>query len=166
MSRFVWEPGDLVISTGITTVREARVCYRGRRKRIAEPLKAPADVARFVRWAIENDAREHFVAILLDGRHRPIAWQVVSIGTATSSLVHPREVFQLAVGLGACAVILAHNHPSGDPTPSSEDRDVTARLVKAGNVLGIRLLDHVVVAEGGYHSLREENAELFEAVDA
>src|SRR5262245_51828667 len=131
--------------TAPTLIREAVVRYRGRARRTGETMRAPADVARFVRALVGTDAREHFVAILLDGRHRPIAYQVVSVGTATASLVHPREVFQPAVGLGACAVIVAHNHPSGDPSPSPEDREVTARLVKAGTVLGIRLLDSVVV---------------------
>jgi DNA repair protein RadC len=125
-------------------------------------MLSPVAAARFVRLLLANDAREHFVAILLDGRHRPIAYQVVSIGTATSSLVHPREVFQTAVGLGAVAIVLAHSHPSGDPTPSSEDREVTARLVRAGEILGIRILDHVVVAERGSCSLRETCPELFD----
>jgi len=123
---------------------------------------SPAAAARFVRQLLANDAREHFVAILLDGRHRPVAYQVVSVGTATASLVHPREVFQTAVGLGAVALIVAHSHPSGDPTPSSEDREVTARLVRAGEILGIRILDHVVVAECGSCSLRETCPELFD----
>jgi DNA repair protein RadC len=128
-------------------------------------MRNPEDVARFVRGVVGNDAREHFVAILLDGRHRPIAYQVVSIGTATASLVHPREVFQPAVGLGACAVIVAHNHPSGDPTPSAEDRDVTRRLAQAGGLLGILLLDSVVVADLGYVSLREASSSLLERGD-
>ena len=115
-----------------------------------------------MRAVVKNDAREHFVVIMLDGRHRPIGYQVVSIGTATASLVHPREVFQAAVGLGAVALIIAHNHPSGDPTPSLEDREVTERLIRAGDLLGIRLLDSVVVAESAYHSMREAHPEVFE----
>ena len=129
-------------------IREAVVRYRGSRRRVTGAMRSPEDVARFVRRVVGNDAREHFVAILLDGRHRPIAYQVVSIGTATAALVHPREVFQPAVGLGACAVIVAHNHPSGDPTPSAEDRDVTQRLAQAGRLLGILLIDSVVVEMG------------------
>ena len=146
-----------------TLIREAVVRYRGSRRRVAETLRSPGDVARFVRQLIAGDAREHFVTLMLDGRHRPIAYQVVSVGTATASLVHPREVFQAAVGLGAVALIVAHNHPSGDPSPSREDRDVTARLVRAGGVLGIRLLDSVVVSERGHCSLREEEPGAFEA---
>jgi DNA repair protein RadC len=79
----------------------------------------------------------------------------VSQGTLTASLVHPREVFRAAVQAAAAAVVLVHNHPSGDPTPSQEDHEVTRRLVAAGEVLGIRVVDHVVVADGGFHSFKE-----------
>ena len=143
-------------------IREAVVRYRGSRRRIGDVVRRPGDVARFVRRVVGNDAREHFVVLLLDGRHRPIAYQVVSIGTATASLVHPREVFQGAIGVGACAVIVAHNHPSGDPTPSREDLEVTARLTRAGELIGIRVLDSVVVTESAYVSIREEDPERFE----
>ena len=146
-------------------IREAVVRYRGSRRRVTGAMRSPEDVARFVRQVVGNDAREHFVAILLDGRHRPIAYQVVSIGTATAALVHPREVFQPAVGLGACAVIVAHNHPSGDPTPSAEDRDVTRRLAQAGRLLGILLVDSVVVGDSGHVSLREASPSLIEGDD-
>ena len=78
--------------------------------------------------------------------------------TLTASLVHPREVFRPALREAAAALILVHNHPSGDPTPSSEDREVTSRLAKAGEILGVRVLDHVIVAESGYCSLRDEGA--------
>jgi DNA repair protein RadC len=87
-----------------------------------------------MRQVVTDDAREHFVAIYLDGRHRAIGHQVVSVGTATASLVHPREVFQPAILAGACAVIVGHNHPSGDPSPSPEDRAVTLRLEHAQQI--------------------------------
>ena len=148
--------------TAPTLIREAVLRYRGPARRVGESMQAPADVARFVRSLIGTDAREHFVVVMLDGRHRPIAYQVVSIGTATASLVHPREVFQAAVGAGAVAILVAHNHPSGDPTPSAEDREVTDRLIRAGQLIGIPLLDHVVVAERGHVSLREAAPERFE----
>jgi DNA repair protein RadC len=83
---------------------------------------------------------------------------VASQGTLTASLVHPREVFRPALREAAAAVILVHNHPSGDPTPSQEDREITERLARAGDLLGIPVLDHVVVAERGFASLREEGA--------
>jgi DNA repair protein RadC len=142
-------------------IREAVVKYRGPRRRAGESMRSPTDVARFIRGVVGNDAREHFVTVMLDGRHRPIGYQRVSIGTATAALVHPREVFQTAVGLGAVALIVAHNHPSGDPSPSREDREVVERLVRAGTLLGIPLLDSVVVADGGYHSMREAEPSTF-----
>lgn len=145
-----------------TVIREAVVRYRRHGRRVGAPMRSPADVARFVRALVGTDAREHFVVVMLDGRHRPVAYQVVSVGTATSSLVHPREVFQPAVGVGVVVILVAHNHPSGDPTPSAEDRDVTERLRRAGQLIGIPLLDHVVVAERGYVSLREVQPEGFE----
>ena len=145
-----------------TLIREAVVQYRGPVRQVGESMRGAEDVARFVRNLIGTDAREHFVAILLDARHRPIGYQVVSIGTATAALVHPREVFQAAVGAGAVAILVAHNHPSGDPSPSGQDREVTERLVRAGHLVGIPLLDSVVVAEWGHVSLRDTDPERFE----
>jgi len=143
-------------------IREAVVSYRGPRRKLPESVRNPIDVARFVRRVVGNDAREHFLVLMLDGRHKPIAYQVVSVGTATASLVHPREVFQAAVPAGAVAVIVAHNHPSGNPSPSREDREITERLARAGELLGIRLLDSVVVTGSGYVSLRETDPGTFE----
>ena len=94
--------------------------------------------------------------VLLDGRQRVMRWELISQGTLTASLVHPREVFRPALRDAAAALLLVHNHPSGDPAPSREDREITRRLVRAGEILGVRVLDHVIVAERGYCSLREE----------
>jgi DNA repair protein RadC len=145
-------------------IREVAVRYVGRSLRSADVLRTPADAAALARRIVRDDAREHFLAIYLDGRHRPVAYQVVSIGTATASLVHPREVFQPAVLVGACALILGHNHPSGDPAPSAEDRSITRRLAEAGNLLGIPVLDHLVwTRSGAFTSLRELDSSLFSA---
>lgn len=102
---------------GTTQIREVHVSYRGRRRTMPCSLTGPDQVAAFMRKLIAGDAREHFVVIHLDGRHRPIGYQVASIGTATASLIHPREVFQPAIAVGAVAIIVSHNHPSGDPKP-------------------------------------------------
>ena len=123
-----------------------------------EALRSPEDVFRHFRARLRRLAHERFVVVLLDGRHRVLGEEMVSQGTLTASLVHPREVFRPALRASAAAVILVHNHPSGDPTPSSEDRSVTERLARAGEILGVRVLDHVVVAERGYVSLREDGA--------
>ena len=101
-------------------------------------------------------AREEFLVLCLDAKNDPIGWHVVSTGTLTHALVHPREVFQAAILMNAAAVVIAHNHPSGDPTPSQEDRMLTTRLVSAGHLLGIRVLDHVVVGDGRYVSFADQ----------
>jgi len=99
--------------------------------------------------------REHFVVLVLNARNLCVYKQTVSIGTLTASLVHPREVFKPAIISGGAAIICVHNHPSGDYAPSSEDRDVTHRIVKAGGLLGIPLADHIIVSTTGYYSFRE-----------
>ncbi len=103
-----------------------------------------------------DDEREHFAAIYLDGKHVMKGWSIISIGTLSASLVHPREVFRLAILLGAAAIVVAHNHPSGDPSPSREDVEISKRLKDVGDLIGITLLDHVVLGmETRYVSLRE-----------
>jgi DNA repair protein RadC len=99
---------------------------------------------------------EVFKVILLDAKHAILRDATVSEGSLTLSIVHPREVFTLAVKESAAAVIFLHNHPSGDPTPSQEDHVLTARLVSAGEVLGIRVLDHLVVGDGRYVSFADQ----------
>src|SRR5215470_13836550 len=120
------------------------------------PLRSPEDVFRHFGTRLRRVAQEHFVVVFLDGRHRILGEETVSQGTLTASLVHPREVFRPALRASAAALILVHNHPSGDPEPSPEDRSVTERLSRAGELLGIPVLDHVVVAERGFKSLRNE----------
>jgi len=100
--------------------------------------------------------REVFKVILLDAKHAIIRDLTVSEGSLTSSLVHPREVFNEAVRESAAAVIFLHNHPSGDPQPSAEDRTLTRRLQEAGNILGIQVLDHVIIGDGRYVSFADE----------
>jgi len=148
-------------------IREVAIRYIGRGRKAPAVIRAPLDAVGFMRRAVTDDAREHFLAIYLDGRHRPLAHQTVSVGTATASLVHPREVFQPAILTGACAVIVGHNHPSGDPSPSCEDRDVTRRLAQAGKLLGITLLDSLVwTRAGSFVSLQESAPDLFVAASS
>jgi DNA repair protein RadC len=119
-------------------------------------IRSPEDVFEHFHSTLRLATQERFLALLLDGRHRVCGETVVSQGTLTASLVHPREVFRPALRAGAAALILVHNHPSGDPSPSQEDRGITERLVRAGALLGVSVLDHVIVADRGYCSLREE----------
>jgi DNA repair protein RadC len=99
--------------------------------------------------------KEHFKALLLDTKNRLIKMVTISIGTLNSSIVHPREVFRAALAANASAIIVGHNHPSGDLTPSPEDRNVTLRLAEAGKILGIDLLDHLIIGDGKWISMRE-----------
>lgn len=107
--------------------------------------------------AIERD-REEFIVIPLDAKNRVLGFHTVSVGSLTASIVHPREVFKVAILANAVAVILVHNHPSGDPTPSEEDRRVTSRLKAAGEELGIPVLDHLVIGDEGYHSFADNHS--------
>lgn len=104
---------------------------------------------------IRAETREHMIVFMLNVRHRIIARRVIAIGTLTGVDVHPREVFRQAIVDGAAAVILAHNHPSGDPTPSRPDIELTTRLREVGEICGIVVLDHVVVSVGGFISMSE-----------
>ena len=119
-------------------------------------LRTAEAVASLLRPLLENEPSERFVALLLNGKHRITGFVEVSRGTLTTSLVHPREVFGPALREVAAAVIVAHNHPSGDPEPSQEDLEVTRRLREAGQLVGVPLLDHIIVGErGSFTSLRE-----------
>jgi DNA repair protein RadC len=120
-------------------------------------IRGPADVFRYFHPGLRHARQERFLVVLLDGRHRVLRQELVSQGTLTASLVHPREVFRPALRESAAALVLVHNHPSGDPTPSPEDREITGRLIRAGELLGVPVVDHVVVAERGYASLRDTN---------
>jgi DNA repair protein RadC len=119
-------------------------------------LRAPAEAAPLLAQYFGETDREVFAVALLTVRHRVLGLHTVSVGCLTSSLVHPREVFKPAILAGAAALLLAHNHPSGDPEPSAEDIALTRRLVSAGQLLGIEVLDHLILGESGrFVSLRE-----------
>jgi DNA repair protein RadC len=119
-------------------------------------MRGPADVFARMGPRLRDAGQEEFHALLLNSRHRVLREVLVTRGILDSALIHPREVFRAAVGEGAAGVILVHNHPSGDPTPSAEDRAVTRQLAEAGRAVGIPVLDHVVVGRGAYTSLADE----------
>ena len=124
--------------------------------REAVKVDGPNTVFEIVRKRGLPKKREVFLVLLLNAKNKVERVACVSIGTLTASLVHPREVFRGAILHGAASIILAHNHPSGDPTPSREDIEITERLAEGGKLLGIDLLDHVIVGtEGRFESLRE-----------
>jgi len=123
----------------------------------AKPLlKTPENVVDLVKGSLKGKKREHFLVISLDTRSRLIKVSELSVGSLDSSIVHPREVFKEAISASAASVIFAHNHPSGDTTPSEEDIKLTKRLADAGELMGIEVLDHVIVCDRSYLSLKRE----------
>jgi DNA repair protein RadC len=119
-------------------------------------IQSSADLFKHYHARLRDLRHEIFAAVLLDAKHSVIREVTVSEGSLTLSIVHPREVFLPAVRASAAAVIFLHNHPSGDPTPSAEDRVLTARLVSAGHLLGIPVLDHLIVGDGRYVSFADQ----------
>lgn len=135
----------------------------GRRIASARPLTrvhiaSPQQGADYLMPRLRYATKEQFVAVMLNSKNKVIATEVISEGTLTGSLVHAREVFTPALLHHAAAVIVAHNHPSGDPQPSDEDRQVTRMLAEAGKTLGIPLLDHLIIGDGAYYSFQEYGA--------
>ena len=128
-----------------------------RAARTTEKVEGPEDVARYVIPSLRFEQKEHFLAMFLDVRNRILALSTISVGSLTSSIAHPREVFREAIRYSAAGVILVHNHPSGDPAPSREDIQLTKQMMKAGEIMGIPVLDHVVVAGDNYLSIKEAN---------
>jgi DNA repair protein RadC len=116
-------------------------------------ISEPADAIPLIRPLLEGHDRECGVLVALDTKHRVITTTIVSIGTAAHTFLAPREVFRDALVCGASAIIVAHNHPSGDATPSTDDRQITQRLAQAGAMLGVELLDHLVLGDPEWTSL-------------
>ena len=135
----------------------------GRRIASAKPvekihLSCPQDVAEFLMPRLRYSVKEQFIVILLNGKNKVVGTEVISEGSLSSSVVHPREVYASALLHHAAAIMVAHNHPSGDPKPSNEDREITSLLAQSGKVLGIPLVDHIVIGDGTYYSFLENEA--------
>ncbi len=156
-------PAVLASSYGMGRVRSERLLaafelgLRAREpvRRRGLVVRRPEDLHPLLRTEFRGLDRERFLALYLDSRHRVQAVETVSIGSLNASLVHPREVFKPALALSAAAVIVAHNHPSGNARPSGDDLDLTARLDRCGELLGVALLDHLVVGDTEVTSIRE-----------
>jgi DNA repair protein RadC len=136
----------------VTLVREGRLyCYN-------KQIRSSADAGALLHAYLADVDREHFVVLMLDQKNKVIGINTVSVGSLTASVVHPRECFKPAILSNAAAIILAHNHPSGAPQPSQEDRVLTVRLVTAGKLLGISVLDHIIIGDGNssYFSFADE----------
>ena len=144
-------PAKRVDVVSVKLVRESSVMYEPRY------INTPQDAVHLVEDFLAYSDREKVVAICLDVKNQPTAISTISMGTLNSSLVHPREVFKTAILSNAAGFILAHNHPSGDLTPSKDDMTATKRLQEVGELIGIDLLDHIIVGDGKrYTSFREQ----------
>ncbi|WP_408020191.1 DNA repair protein RadC [Sporosarcina sp. USHLN248] len=119
-------------------------------------IKSPEDVAAFLMTDMSSLLQEHFVVLFLNVKNEVLHKQTIFIGSLNSSIVHPREIYREAVKRSAASIIAAHNHPSGNPSPSPEDIDVTKRLVEAGSIIGIDLLDHIIIGDHRFISLKEK----------
>ncbi len=155
---------ELVQVRGVGPAGAARLlaCLELARRAAAWPaaerpvVSTPEDVVRLCATQLRGLDREHFWALALSTKNRLLRMVEVSVGSLNASIVHPRELFKEAVRMSAASIVVVHNHPSGDPTPSGADLQLTRRLARAGEVLGIELLDHVVIGDGGAHvSLRD-----------
>lgn len=124
-------------------------------KRDKKKITSPLDVVDFFMADMYGYKKEHFKITMLDTKNNILGVEEVSVGNLNSSIVHPREVFKQAIKRSSSSIILVHNHPSGDPTPSKEDISITKRLVECGDILGIRVLDHIIIGDKRHVSLKE-----------
>ncbi len=155
---------ELTANKGIGTAKAAQIlasCEISRRINLPSELEKvelgrPETVARFLMERYSRKDREIFGVIALDTKNRYLKTVEISVGSLNASLVHPREVFRNALKESAASLLLFHNHPSGDPSPSSEDRNLTKKLSEAGKLMGIEVLDHIVLGDGRFISFRQE----------
>lgn len=126
--------------------------------RLTEPvtIRSPQDAAEILTEQLRYLQKEHFVCLFLNTKNHVIAQETLSMGSLNASIVHPREVFRAAMKCSSAAIICAHNHPSGDPTPSPEDISLTSRLLQAGEIVGIDVLDHLIIGDSRFVSLKEK----------
>lgn len=140
-----------VTIVSLKMVKEGSILYKDR------TIHSPCDAANLVRNFIQDNDRENIVLCCLDVKNQPTSIQTVSIGSLNSAIVHPREIFKLAILSNAASIIITHNHPSGNITPSNEDISITQRIKEAGKIIGIDLIDHIIIgAEDSFCSLKEK----------
>ncbi|MBN2286026.1 MAG: DNA repair protein RadC [Tissierellales bacterium] len=157
-------PESLLSFHGISDAKAAQIMAAveiGRRvSRIEKEerfkITSPQDISSYVMDEMRYLKKEYFKIILLDTKNKVIEVVTISIGSLNSSIVHPREVFLEAIRKSAASIILVHNHPSGDTQPSREDISITKRLIEAGDILGVKVLDHLIIGDGVYYSFKEE----------
>jgi DNA repair protein RadC len=143
-------PAKRVDIVSIKMVKESSLLYKDRK------VSSPNDAYKLIKEFLECADREELIVCSLDTKNQPTTINVVSIGTLNSSLVHPREVFKVAILSNAASIIIAHNHPSGHPEPSTEDINITNRLKECGKLLGIDVIDHIIIGTERFVSLKEK----------
>lgn len=147
---------------GIATACKLKAAFKlgekaqNQHKRYGQKIESPEDVYNLLKNNLTAKKKEHFKLISLDSRNCLICIDNISVGTLTANLVHPREVFASAIANRAAQIILAHNHPSGDPEPSEDDLKITKRLVETGKILGIEVVDHIIITKTGFSSFKEK----------
>ena len=162
ISRATIEELSQIKGIGIAKAAQIKACFELARRENLDTVeenfdvKSPEAVFKLINSSIKDKAKEHFKLILLNSRNKKIGISPISTGTLTTSLVHPREVFKEALSHSAASVILAHNHPSGDPEPSEDDLKITRKLVESGKILGVEVLDHIIIGKDKFYSFREK----------
>ena len=136
----------------VKLVKEKSISYTNRK------IGSPYDAHILCKDFLENEDREKLIVVCLDTKNQPTSINIASIGTINSSLVHPREIFKTAILSNSNSILVAHNHPSGNPTPSEEDINITNRLQEVGEIIGIKLIDHIIIGEDdNFISLKENS---------
>ncbi|MCX9011418.1 MAG: DNA repair protein RadC [Candidatus Methanoperedens sp.] len=125
------------------------------REEVKPRINSPEDVYRLIYPRMREQKRENFIELCLDTKNQVIREETVSVGSLNANIVHPREVFRTALAVSAAHIIVAHNHPSGDPAPSREDIEITKKLIEAGKIIGVEVLDHVIIGDGRHFSMKE-----------
>lgn len=147
---------------GFAKAAQIKACFELGKRMDLEPelkdfdIKDPQSVVKAISASIKDKAKEHFKLILLNARNKILGISTISIGSLNASIVHPREVFKDAIMHTAYSVVLAHNHPSGDPEPSEDDLTITKRFIEAGKILGIEVIDHIIITKTGFFSFKEK----------
>ncbi len=149
---------------GLAKATQIKACFELGKRQYLEPesqveysIKNPQSIVKAIQLEIKDKAKEHFKLIILNTRNKIIAISTISIGILNASFVHPREIFKEAIMHNAASVVLVHNHPSGDSQPSEEDLQITRRLVDAGKILGIEVIDHIIIGKNEFFSFKEKN---------
>lgn len=143
-------PAKRINIISLKMVREGSILYDSRK------VESPSDAAKLGMKFIDDSDREQVIICCLDTKNQPTSISIVSIGSLNSSIVHPRETFKTAILSNAASVIVFHNHPSGDPTPSNEDVNITHRLKECGEIIGIELIDHIIIGNGNFVSMKDK----------